>query len=96
MPGDIHDSEEEQEVDSSDDGEGPVSVDGNEEEGSSSEEKNVYSEDENYEQKDTMSDSQETEDGAADLKGWTARQDFPAQMSAEEADEVSEADCDLT
>lgn len=96
MPGDIDDSQEEQEVDSSDDREGPVSVDGNEEESSSSEEKDVYLEDENCEEKDTMSDSQETEDDtksdkadeAADLKGWTAVQDSLGQMSAEEADEV--------
>ncbi|XP_029691341.1 SMC5-SMC6 complex localization factor protein 2 isoform X1 [Takifugu rubripes] len=94
LPGDIHNSQEEQEVDGSDNGEGPVSVEGNEEESSSSEEKDVYSEDDNYEEKDAMSDSQETEDdtksdkadGAADLKGWTAGQDSPAQMSAEEAD----------
>lgn len=92
LPGDIHQSQEEQEVDSSDDGEGPVSEEGNED-SSSSEEKDVYSEDENYEEKDAMSDSQEAEDdtksdkadGAADLKGWTAGQDSPGQMSAKEA-----------
>lgn len=102
MPGDIHNSQEEQGVDGSDDGEGSVSAEGNEEESSSSEEKDVYSEDDNYEEKDAMSDSQETEDdtksdkadGAADLKGWKAGQDSPGQMSAEEA-EMSEADRDF-
>lgn len=103
MPGDIHDSQEEQEVDSSDDGEGPLSKEGDEEESSSSEEKDVYSEDDNYEENDAMSDSQETEDdtksdkadGAAGLKGWASGQDSPGQTSAEEADEVSEADRDF-
>lgn len=100
LAGDIHHSPEEQEVGSSDDGEGPVSEEGNGEESSSSEEKDVTSEEDNYEEKDAMSDSQETEDdtesdradGAADLKGWTAGQDSLGQLSAEEADEVSEAD----
>lgn len=100
LPGDIHHSPEEQEVGSSDGGAGPVSEEGNEEESSSSEEKDVYSEEDNNEEKDAMSDSQETEDdtksdkadGAAELKGWTAGRDSPGQMSAQEADEVSEAD----
>lgn len=90
-------------MDSSDDGEGPLAEEGNEGESSSSEEKDVYSEDDSYEENDAMSDSQETEDdtksgkadGAAGLKGWTAGQHSPGQTSAEEADEVSEADRDL-
>lgn len=86
-------------MDSGDDGEGPAAEEGNKEGSSSGEEKDVYSEDDNYDGKDTTSDSRETEDdtksdiagGAAalskDLKGWTAGQDSPGRRSAGETDD---------
>lgn len=52
LPSDIHNCQEEQDVDSSEDGEGPLS-----------EEKDVYSEDEETDEgKDIMDDSEEIED----------------------------------
>lgn len=59
---DIRKSQEEQEGDSSDDGEETVSQEEKEAESSSTEENDVDSEDEKDERKDAMDDSKETED----------------------------------
>lgn len=62
LPSDIHNTQEEQDVDSSEDEEGPLSEEI---------EKDVYSEEETDEGKDTMDDSEETEESAkSDKPDW--------------------------